>query len=309
MAGNDIALAPLSITDRTRVQTLLYLHPPIVSECTFTNLFVWRGHRPLLTAEIEGALVFIAEQQGRRYLIGPPVGTGDHDRILARLRPLLAGAIRQPVTSVAALRQAGFDVSADPDNADYVYRVEDLANLVGRRYAKKRNLIKQCLAAYTCVYEEIGDANRDECLAMQNQWCDIRGCQDEPGLDGEYQAVRETFAHYRQLPLIGGAIRVDGAIRAFAIAETLNEDTAVWHFEKAMPQYIGLSQLINQWFAGHALSRFTFVNREQDLGIEGLRRAKESYAPFFMVPKFSTRPKPSGPTGQTCDCGRAIDNA
>ncbi|MEW6426511.1 MAG: phosphatidylglycerol lysyltransferase domain-containing protein [Thermodesulfobacteriota bacterium] len=289
MTEKDIPFSPLSIADRFRVEEVLRRFPPAVSECTFTNLFVWRGHRPVFSAEVDGILFLIAEQYGGRYLVGPPLGPGDHDRALARLTPRLDGAIRQPLAAVASLRQAGFTLRADPDNADYVYRVADLADLAGRRYAKKRNLVKQCLAAHHCVYEEITDRNRDECLAMQDQWCDLRGCRDEPGLEGEDEAIRETFAHYRRLPIFGGAIRVDGAIRAFAIAEPLDGDTAVWHFEKAMPQYAGLGQLINQWFAARALGRFTYVNREQDLGIPGLRQAKESYFPCCMVPKYTTR--------------------
>ena len=83
---------------------------------------------------------------------------------------------------------------------------------------------------------------------------------------------------------------VDGKIQAFAIGERLNPTTAVVHFEKANPELRGMYQLINHWFARNELSEYPYVNREQDLGIEGLRKAKESYHPYHMVRKFSVRP-------------------
>jgi hypothetical protein len=88
------------------------------------------------------------------------------------------------------------------------------------------------------------------------------------------------------LNVFGGAIYVDGCLEAFALGEKLNENTAVVHFEKANPEIRGLYQLINQWFCKNVLQGFTYVNREQDLGSEGLRRAKISYRPHHMVEKF-----------------------
>ena len=76
-------------------------------------------------------------------------------------------------------------------------------------------------------------------------------------------------------------------IQAFALGERLNKSTAVWHFEKALPEINGLSQLVNQWFAKECLAEFEFVNREQDLGIPGLRQAKESYYPDHLVEKMT----------------------
>jgi hypothetical protein len=100
------------------------------------------------------------------------------------------------------------------------------------------------------------------------------------------------FAYYNELGLTGGAIRVNGEIQAFTVGEQLAPGAAVCHFEKAMPGVQGLGQLINQWFAKYSLTGFEFVNREQDLGIAGLRQAKKSYYPFKMVDKYTiTFPK------------------
>jgi hypothetical protein len=141
------------------------------------------------------------------------------------------------------------------------------------------------LAAYDCQYELITEKTVPECLAMQDRWCAARDCKTEPGLCGEYRAIEETLRHYKELPLTGCAIRIAGNIEAFTVGEALNPSTAVCHFEKAMPQFHGLAQLINQRFAKENLAEFTYVNREQDLGIPGLRKAKESYFPDHLVEK------------------------
>jgi hypothetical protein len=121
---------------------------------------------------------------------------------------------------------------------------------------------------------------------MQDRWCEARNCGEEPSLCAEYRAVRAAFRRFEDFGLLGGVVRVDGCVQAFAIGEALNRDTAVVHFEKAMTEYRGLYQLINQRFCISELDGFRFVNREQDLGIPGLRKAKESYHPHHMVDKY-----------------------
>ena len=121
---------------------------------------------------------------------------------------------------------------------------------------------------------------------MQTNWCNLRQCDLIPGLAAENYAVRETFLHYNELNLMGGAIFIDDRVEAFTIAEQLNDNTAVIHFEKANPQISGLYQVINQWFSSKVLSAYTYVNREQDLGIPGLRRAKMSYHPVDFIKKY-----------------------
>ena len=199
----------------------------------------------------------------------------------------MGGLIRVPKNPADTFRNLALLVSTDRDNSDYLYRVTDLAELAGRRFHKKRNLVKQCLAAYRCEYEALTPELIVECSDMQDRWCKLRQCGQDPGLCSEYMAIRNVFDHFEDLHLIGGAIRVDGLIQAYAVGEDLRPGTAVCHFEKAMPDFRGLAQLMNCWFAKYALKDFEFENREQYLGIPGLRQAKESYYPHHMVDKFN----------------------
>lgn len=281
-------IRPLTLADKSLVSEYLRRIPPQISEHTFTNLFIWQPSRPILYAEIDNSLVFLvkaAMKQGKYILFGPPVGDISIPDVFSCFGGEIIGAVRIPDADAENLPASGFAVTPDRDNADYVYRVADLAELAGRHYAKKRNHIKQCLSSHSCEYVPMTAELLAECETMQEKWCNTRDCGRNPGLCNEANAIAETFAHFNEFELLGGAVRVDGSIQAFAIAEKLTPGTAVWHFEKAMADIPGLGQLINQWFSKYGLSGFEYVNREQDLGIPGMRQAKESYYPHHMIDK------------------------
>ncbi len=279
---------PLDLSDRAMLTDALWRFPPEISEHTFANLYVWRG---VFVAEADGAVVLAHEPNGRRSVLGPPIG----EAAPADLLPMLEEAgiecfERLPRPAAEALNEAGWELAADRDNADYVYLRRDLAELEGRQYHGKKNMVNQCLSAYACEYapmtaDVVGDVAR-----MQDRWCDERDCGRDPGLCAEYRAVQETLSHFSELHLIGGVVMIGGSVQAYSIGEALNPGTAVVHFEKAMAQFRGLYQLVNRWFCKHALAEFEFVNREQDLGILGLRQAKQSYHPHHMVEKFVAAP-------------------
>jgi hypothetical protein len=281
---------PIELADRALVTSRLRRFPPQTSEQTFTNLYVWRYHRPVRLAEVGGALLFLELRGEEWWVLGPPAGDVDPARLVKPLREAGITAFRKITADVAdALRAAGLQVAADPDNSDYVYARRDLAELAGRKYHRKKNLVNRCLSAYECEYCEVTPDVLDEIEDMNDRWAASRDLEPSQGLAEEYWALREAFDHFEDFELIGGAVRVAGRIEAFSLGEALNETTAVVHFEKAMGEFQGLYQVMNQWFCRHGLAPFEFVNREQDMGIPGLRQAKESYHPHHMVDKFVAR--------------------
>ena len=299
------SIRSLELKDLTLVKEFLRRYPSQVSEITFTNLFIWRISRPLTIAETEDTIFFLTDKE---WVFGPPIGKISPLAAVKSFGRKINGFVRIPEETAEILCDEGLEVISDRDNADYVYRVSDLAKLEGRKYHKKRNLIKQCLEHYQCQYEDITPKNILECINMQERWCKVRECDLDPGLCHEFHAIREAFRHFGLFSLIGGVIRVDGIIQAYAVGEELAPNTAVWHFEKTMPDIQGLGQLINQWFTLNSLRNFEFVNREQDLGIPGLRQAKESYYPDHMVKKFtaimpSDCPKSAPPSERLCRSG------
>lgn len=291
-------IRPLELQDFPVIKAYLRRYPPQVSELTFTNLFVWRISRPIFVADKEDTCILLADyREDGCWVFGPPMGKLSSLAAVQWLGMDIKGFTRIPEDTAKTLRDEGLRITPDRDNADYVYRVSDLANLAGAKYHKKRNLVKQCLEKYQCLYEEITLKNISECIEMQDRWCKVRECGRDPGLCHEYNAIRDTFTHFKLFNLIGGAIRVNGVIEAYAIGEELAPKTAVCHFEKAMPYIQGLSQLINQWLSLRSLQAFEFVNREQDLGIPGLHQAKESYYPHHMVEKFTAIMASAGMNG------------
>ena len=285
-------LAPLEMNSRPLAMSRLTRFPPAVSELTFTNLFVWRKSRPAWLVESRETLLFVVAPEPEspaRFVMGAPVGPPLTAAEVKAAVPGFRGYIRVPEPAAGQLERDGLLLERDDDNADYVYCVKDLAELKGEKYQKKRNLVRRCLRNYECRYEPITPALVPECMAMQTLWCQARDCGRDPGLCHEFDAIRELFIHFETLQLLGGAVRVNGTVQAFAVGEALAPGTAVCHFEKAMPAVQGLGQVINQWFAAEALRDFEFLNREQDLGLPGLRQAKLSYRPHHRVVKYHAR--------------------
>jgi hypothetical protein len=177
----------------------------------------------------------------------------------------------------------------DPDNADYVYRTQDLIRLPGRKYDGKRNHIRNFIRSYDFAYAAIDPQSLPAVIDFQRRWFAGSGRSDLRSLAAEDQAVHELLHHFWDLPVVGASIRVDGRIEAFAVGSQLNPDTAIVIAEKANSEIRGLYQVMNQMFCENTLPGYAWVNREQDAGDAGLRRAKLSYCPHHMVAKYRVR--------------------
>jgi hypothetical protein len=180
---------------------------------------------------------------------------------------------------------------SDRDNSDYVYLAKDLISLSGNKYHRKKNHLNQFIKNYAFEYHPLNADLVKRVLGMQEAWCQIRECVAKPDLLAEDFAVREALTGYEELGYHGGTILINSVVEAFALGEALNGDTAVIHIEKANPEILGLYAAINQLFCLNAWSEVTYINREQDMGVEGLRKAKESYYPHHMVNKYTLIPK------------------
>ena len=188
-----------------------------------------------------------------------------------------------------------FAFESDRALEDYVYNAEDLRNLTGRRYQPKRNHINRFVENNpTWTYEEITPATLPECLEMDKEWyrrsLQREGDAEERDLGDEGIALRTAMEHYEGLGLEGGLIRVYGEVVAFTIGDRLSADTYDVHFEKAYGELQGAYAMINREFARWVRARhpeIRYLNREDDMGVEGLRKAKQSYYPDLMVEKHT----------------------
>lgn len=292
----DANLKPLELEHKALFDRYFAADPPQVSELTFTNLFMWRQHYHPHWRECAGCLLIVLEPAAGRAMGLQPVGGGDKPAALEALSDLLAA--RRPAAAIERVGEAFVQRQVDParyaavpdrDNSDYVYATQDLIELAGRKYHRKKNHLHYFRKNYRYAYRALDPELVREMLQLQTDWCQVRECFASEGLAAEDAAVREALEHFEALAFRGGAVLVEGRVEAFALGELLNPETAVIHIEKANPAIQGLYAAVNQMFVAEAWSEVPFVNREQDLGLEGLRQAKASYYPHHMVTKYTLR--------------------
>ena len=296
MTINDFK--PLAIEDKPVFDRFFRDDPPQISEMTFTNLFMWRRHYHPVWMEREGCLlVLFRPQPGPIYGL-PPVGKGDKAGALSTLCGAIGAVSREIRVCRAAedfvttfVDASVYDSRPDRDNSDYVYRTDDLIHLSGNKYHRKKNHFNQFVRKNDFEYRPLDGDLVEKVMLMQESWCRMRECVINPELLAEDFAVREALTCFDALSFQGGAILIDGRVEAFSLGEALNRDTAVIHIEKANPHISGIYAAINQIFCKEAWSAFTYINREQDMGVEGLRKAKESYFPHHRVNKYTLMPK------------------
>ena len=287
-------LKDLTLEDKPLCDQLFNQFPPQISEFTFTNLFIWRQAYQIKISHLQNFLCLLSEQEGSSFFF-PPIGEGDVIECYQSLLQYLRGKgippkiVRVPEAVVAQIdwKISGMKAELDRNQSDYVYLTQDLTELKGRKYHRKRNHIKQFQEKYSYQYIPLTPEWIPQCLQLETEWCDLRQCEASPGLLNESLAIKEAFTHYEELGVKGGAILINAKVEAFTLGDPLNPETVVIHIEKANPAYEGLYPTINQAFLEYQWSGYTYINREQDLGEEGLRKAKESYFPHHLVNKYT----------------------
>lgn len=289
---------PLTLDHKPEIDALLGQYPPVISEMTFTNLFIWRFYYQFQVAIYQGFITLLAQPQGAKPFFFPPIGKGDirswvFDCLSYFKNQGLSPCFeRIPESMIMELSDLPDLITvADRDNSDYVYRIEKLIRLSGNKYHTLKNHINRFNKKHSWEYLPLTPDLVEECLVLQEEWCRSKKCLESHHLLNEDKAVLEALKKMNGLNYRGGVIRINQKVEAFTLGELLNPDTVVIHIEKANPEIPGLYPVLQQKFLDQDWSLIPFVNREQDLGIEGLRKSKLSYHPEFMVNKFRLIPK------------------
>ncbi len=259
------------------------------SEYAFGTHYVWQDK---FQAEIANYGGFFLGRSNGLYLF--PAGEGNLKEVLEELleqeRKLGHGdmlkmfAVPQPALPILQeLFGARMTVEPDRSNWDYLYLAKNLIELPGKAYHGKRNHIAKFRRLYEYSYEDITEQNAWECLAMAEEW---QSANENPAdFEDEMRAMRLAFSAWGPLEFSGGLLRVDGKVIAFTAGEEISQQTYDLHFEKALISFDGAYAAINQEFASRRLSGYSLLNREEDMDMEGLRKAKESYRPTAMFEK------------------------
>lgn len=263
-------------------------------EDTFANLYLWSRHYKIKYAFLEGMLIF-QQTEGGRYTSFPKGEQTNLKKVLDALISWyeehdlefhLMNVTSQQFEILEKLYPGRFTIEYDRDVADYVYEVEKLINLSGKKYHGKKNHINKFKKTYAnWSYESLTKENAEECFQMALKWRNANGCDEDVEKNAEMCVTLNSLRLLEELNLRGGLLRADGEVVAFSIGEPICNDTMVVHIEKAFADVPGAYPMINQQFLIHEASEYQYVNREEDTGDEGLRQAKESYKPAFLQEK------------------------
>lgn len=294
--GRSFSFKALELSDQAYLQEFLRQFPQRISGFTFAALFAWNPVYRYEWAAYGEKTIFIScriDTTAEQHFLQPVGSFGAEEQgiLLDALSQLPHTAKIFGVSAEFIAKNPSFlshfDIQEDPALANYTYRVSDLAQLPGKFYAKKRNLIAQAHKSYAWSVSALTAENAAECVAALERIDPLADLTDTTR-GNEAIALRTALRHFAELGQSGIVISVDRKTAAFSIFEPLNSDTAVEHFEKADRHYKGLYQIINQETAHAAATRgFSFLNREEDMGIDGLRQAKTSYGPSEVIPSYT----------------------
>jgi hypothetical protein len=286
---------PVTLADRDFFTKHYAQYPQVHSDNTFTNMVCWNHYASYQFAYLENNVILASTIDGTtrfRAPIGP--------RNPALLRSLIRFASdvsdNEPVvlidTGTAAwMREVcpGINLVPDRNHFEYIYRASDLAALPGKNYLTIRRQVNKFRKSCASSVEPLTSASREEVKRFLIQWCEWKGCEGDPVLAHEKEAVFFAVDHFDELPLQGLIIRVFSKIGAISLFEPLNADTALVHFEKGLPDCDGIYKAINAETAQQLARTFTFINRESDLGVAGLREAKMRYHPDHLLEVYSLK--------------------
>jgi hypothetical protein len=276
---------PVSLEDGDFIRSFLDAYPLGICEMNFPNILIWKDSEHPRYTLLNGNLCLLLEPTFEPAYFLPPIGENDIERTILTCLSAAPRLSRVPEEFVRRYG-ASFKVEEDRDNFDYIYLAKDLAELKGKKFDGKRNRIRKFERECDHSYERLEKERVEDCRRLLLQWFEEKGNGD-PYMKAEKDAILEALALFEALGLVGGVVIVSGRVEAFTIGLRLSGDTAVIQIEIANPASPGLAQWINREFVRREWMAYRFINREQDVGVPGLRSAKLSYQPDHFVKKYN----------------------
>jgi hypothetical protein len=280
---------PVSLSDRDLFSEHYRSFPQFHSDNTFTNMVCWNDYAHYRRALVGGCIILSSTIAGMTRF-RPPIGPRDPELLADVLGLAVRSEEEHPLVVldpdtkewIASLYP---DLPFHPERRyfDYVYLAKDLSDLPGKRYLTIRHQLNKFQKNCGPVVEAIGPQNFDEIRNFIDLWCDWKNCDSDPVLSSEKVAICFALDHFEELRLSGIAIRAEGKIGAISLFEGLNKDTGLVHFEKGLPDCKGIYRAVNAETARILARDYRYINRESDMGVEGIREAKMRYHPHHMV--------------------------
>lgn len=264
-------------------------------ELCFGYLFMWSRIYDNLIAK-KGNMLIVKNSFGNDNQYSMPIGNGDIEEALNFIiedaksenkRCRIFGVTATQTEKLESINPGMFEFVSDRNLFDYIYSVERLATLSGKKLHSKRNHIANFKKLNPeWIYEKIDETNIKDCIEMHKDWIAVNVTDEfKNDYQNEFKAVSVGFENYFELGFSGGLLRLNGKVIAYTFGEKISGDIFCTHFEKAYSSIRGVYPFINQLFAQNNLSSYKYVNREEDMGLESLRKAKLSYHPDILLEK------------------------
>ena len=289
-----ISFKDIELQDKDLISSYTLNSPRQNCDLSFSNLCSWRFLYNTKFAIMDGFLLLKFWADGELvYMM--PIGNGDLKKALDAMIEdasqegesfCLLGICAGMCAELEDYMPGKFHFTADRDYADYLYLRTDLATLSGKKFQSKRNHVNKFKKTYNYEYTPITPDRIQECLDLEAEWCKVNNCDQQEGTGNERRALIYALHHFDELGLSGGILHVDGKIVAFTFGMPINQAPFGVHVEKADTSIDGAYAMINYEFANRIPEQYTYINREEDLGIEGLRKAKLSYQPAIILEKY-----------------------
>ncbi len=291
----------ITLEDKPVLDNFLISPKEFSCENTFVNLFVWQNAYHNQFA-IEDGQLFLKHGSGKNVGFRLPIGN-DLEKGLNKIidycsgrLPHLWSPVNEDFSRIPHWFYEKYNVTPTRDAFDYIYLQKDLAELSGKKYHSKRNHISAFSKKYDWRYEKITDDNLENVRECAKEWY----LQNNDRLDKfalhERDGIETVLNNMAALSVTGGAIFVEDRVAAFTLGTPINQKVFDIFAEKALPEFATAYTVINNCFA-RELEGYKYINREDDMGLEGLRRAKLSYRPAVILEKYLFTPK------QTTDKG------
>lgn len=290
-----IPFKDVTLADRDTITSFTMKSDRRNCDLSFSNLCSWRFLYDTQFAVVDNFLVF-KFWAGEQLAYMMPVGTGDLKAVLWELIEdarkenqhfCMLGVCSNMRADLEAILPGQFTFTEDRDYADYIYLRSDLSTLKGKKFQAKRNHINRFRNTYPDYeYTPITPDRIQECLDLEAEWCKVNHCDQQEGTGNERRALIYALHNFDALGLTGGILHVNSKIVAFTFGMPINHETFGVHVEKADTNIESAYAMINYEFANRIPEQYIYINREEDLGLEGLRKAKLSYQPVTILEKY-----------------------
>ncbi len=290
-----LTFEPIDVPHKSRFLAQVEFGHDRVTEQSFATLYSW-SHKYHVELCFHDTFMFTRSRLHTQYHYTMPLGRGDLGKALRALereseqqnQPFsLRGLTRPMISRIEEALPGRYAFTENRDSADYLYSAQDLIHLTGKKYHSKRNFIARFESQFAgrWSYEDLSADNLADVWAFQDHWCRKNDCASNISLQEESTTIALLLYNLEALEAIGGLLRIDGQVVAFTVGSRIGRDTMDINVEKADYDFVGSYPMINRAFAQRHCQEVSFINREEDLGLEGLRRAKLSYAPVEILMK------------------------